>query len=106
MKVIFFLVQLKKATFDITGRNVFKPDTIIIDTNFHFCNILSDDKSLYQKNNILFNEDDNFFIWFIWVYRQLRNLFLDSRNNDNNENEVLIKITKTIEEYLFVRCTL
>lgn len=57
-------------------------DTVIIDTNYHFCNIFSDKDSDYltpiaDKDKTLKDflwDRDQFFIWFIWVYGQIRNL--------------------------------
>ena len=44
---------------------------IIIDTNYHFCNIFSqdeDDYTLFKKGAL---SNDNMKIWFMWVHRQL-----------------------------------
>ncbi|EDN68815.1 hypothetical protein BGP_1635 [Beggiatoa sp. PS] len=54
--------------------------TVIIDTNYHFCNLFPESLLEQETGNNgifeLFNTtDENFFIWFIWVYRQLSNLF-------------------------------
>lgn len=46
-------------------------DTIIIDTNYHFCNLFSRNSEDYSY--FPFWETDRFFIWFIWVYRQIQN---------------------------------
>jgi hypothetical protein len=67
--------------------------TVIIDTNYHFCNLFPE-SILEQKtgNNeilALFNTtDENFFIWFIWVYRQLSNLFsfCDAQDLQNRQD--------------------
>jgi len=48
--------------------------TVIIDTNYHFCNIFSDNDEDYQYLKNFLWERDTFFIWFIWVYGQIRNL--------------------------------
>jgi len=47
--------------------------TVIIDTNYHFCNIFSQHESYYEryKNEL---KDDMITCWFLWVYRQLENL--------------------------------
>jgi hypothetical protein len=50
-------------------------DTIIIDTNFHFCNVFTNDKSLYEEYEIF--KEEEFLIWFIWVFRQMLNLMIN-----------------------------
>jgi hypothetical protein len=47
--------------------------TVIIDTNYHFCNILPKEDSDYSSFS--YWKTDRFFIWFIWVYRQIYNCY-------------------------------
>ncbi|WP_069471238.1 hypothetical protein [Candidatus Marithrix sp. Canyon 246] len=49
-------------------------DAVIIDTNYHFCNIFHEQDGEYEeyKNGPL--KDESITIWFMWVYRQLENL--------------------------------
>jgi len=61
--------------------------TVIIDTNYHFCNLFPREIINNSSNHQLFNRtEERFFIWFIWVYRQLSNLFdfFDAMNQNQN----------------------
>ena len=61
---------------------------IIIDTNYHFCNIFGNDDiyyNAYQQNDLLKNE--NFNIWFLWAYRQLEKLI------ENSSEKKIVKTT-------------
>jgi len=48
-------------------------DAVIIDTNYHFCNIFHEQDGEYEeyKNEL---KHESITIWFMWVYRQLENL--------------------------------
>ncbi len=48
--------------------------TVIIDTNYHFCNIFSEQDIHYTEYNEGVLCNDSICIWFMWVYRQLENL--------------------------------
>lgn len=48
--------------------------TVIIDTNYHFCNIFSEQDIHYTEYNEGVLSNDSISIWFMWVYRQLENL--------------------------------
>ncbi|MEK8016170.1 MAG: hypothetical protein VSS75_004820 [Candidatus Parabeggiatoa sp.] len=56
-------------------------ESVIIDTNYHFCNIFAQDAGqepgqqidYYQKYKEQLG-DDNITVWFLWVYRQLDSL--------------------------------
>ncbi|OQW91855.1 MAG: hypothetical protein BWK78_03390 [Thiotrichaceae bacterium IS1] len=64
----------------------FTIDTVIIDTNYHFCNIFSAKEEDYKKSpQKEFFDKENMFIWFIWVYRQLAGL-IDVIENENSTN--------------------
>ncbi|OQW90715.1 MAG: hypothetical protein BWK78_06355 [Thiotrichaceae bacterium IS1] len=53
--------------------------TVIIDTSYHYCNLfpreLRSESSLSPVLELFATEKEQLFIWFIWVYRQLSNLF-------------------------------
>ncbi|EDN68263.1 hypothetical protein BGP_1999 [Beggiatoa sp. PS] len=95
-----FLGALKEVTFQFSEN--FEPNTIIIDTNFHFGNIFSSEPQIYEDSNI-FNQinktNDNFFIWFLWTNRQLTNL-ISSNNNARKESDILFKTVNHIEEFV------
>lgn len=64
--------------------------TIIIDTNYHFCNLFPHNRLDFFEHEVFsyFGNDvaneENFFIWFIWVFRQLKNLFQLSSSQDDD----------------------
>lgn len=71
---------------------------VIIDTNYHFCNIFAQDVEndcykTYKDNNTLQGEEIN--IWFLWVYRQLEKLL-----DDSNEAMTIRNTATTIENIL------
>jgi len=69
---------------------------IIIDTNYHFCNIFGQQASHYtpyQQGNSLHGEEIN--VWFLWVYRQLEKLI-----DNSNEGAIILATAMAIEQYL------
>ena len=48
--------------------------TVIIDTNYHFCNIFSEQDIQYTEYTEGALHGDSITLWFMWVYRQLENL--------------------------------
>ncbi len=68
-----FLVELKKKIEkELYNKFGYSIQTVIIDTNYHFCNLFPERREDYLAP---FNsQNDNFFIWFIWVYRQFADL--------------------------------
>jgi len=99
MTFICFLENiLDKSSFPLEGKRHFQPDTIIIDTNSHFCNIFPNDDEQYQNCKSLFKQgsSENFFIWFIWIYRQLRNIWSDQPEH-TPELQIQEKIINAIE---------
>jgi len=48
--------------------------TVIIDTNYHFCNIFSEQDIHYTEYTQGSLNGESITIWFMWVYRQLENL--------------------------------
>ncbi|RKZ80510.1 MAG: hypothetical protein DRR19_23500 [Candidatus Parabeggiatoa sp. nov. 1] len=68
--------------------------TVIIDTNYHFCNIFSQHKGYYKRYNDEL-KDDTITCWFLWVYRQLENL-LDKKVGSDK----LYKSANMIETHL------
>ncbi len=49
--------------------------TVIIDTSYHYCNLFPRGLNLSPILELFATEEEQLFIWFIWVYRQLSNLF-------------------------------
>ncbi len=69
------LATLKNAAADFEGRLDIPPlETVIIDTNYHFCNIFSDQDIHYAEYTEGALEGESITLWFMWVYRQLENL--------------------------------
>lgn len=71
---------------------------IIIDTNYHFCNIFAQNTespcyAAYQSEGALRGEEIN--IWFLWVYRQLEKLL-----DDCNEAMTIRTTATTLEKIL------
>jgi hypothetical protein len=91
----YLLSHLKKSAPQIEKSLDIPPlQTIIIDTNYHFCNIFAEQDGIEYdeyKKGIL--KDDNFNIWFLWVYRQLESLI-----QLNYDDATLVKITATTIE--------
>jgi len=89
------LSHLKKSAPHIEESLGIAPlQTIIIDTNYHFCNIFADKDGIeYEayKEGIL--AGDNFKIWFSWVYRQLESLI-----QLNYDDAMLMRLTATTIE--------
>jgi GTPase SAR1 family protein len=82
-------------------------DTIIIDTNYHFGNIFSKEKSDYDT--FKFWGRDRFFIWFIWVYRQIQNCYHQYQQQQdmfyqsfNNDVEIMKAIAEEVEEHITI----
>ncbi len=70
---------------------------IIIDTNYHFCNIFGSDDSHYTVYDSLL-KNENFNIWFLWVYRQLEKLIYSKENQ--NEAQIVKTTADLIETHL------
>jgi hypothetical protein len=78
-----------------------KVESVIIDTNYHFCNIFAQNAGqgpeqqtdYYQKyqENL---EGDNVTVWFLWVYRQL-----DSLIRDKEESRKILLSADQIERH-------
>jgi hypothetical protein len=71
---------------------------VFIDTNYHFCNLFSQDDShykVYQKGGKL--GDENIKVWFLWVYRQLEKLV---REKESNEAILVRSTANMIEKHL------
>lgn len=70
---------------------------VIIDTNYHFCNLFGQDEQHYAAYTISPLQEDTIKIWFMWVYRQLDKLIQQKRENE----AVVVKLTASaIENYL------
>ncbi|KHD04735.1 hypothetical protein PN36_09615 [Candidatus Thiomargarita nelsonii] len=69
------LGTIKDSTKDIENQlNLPKLGSVIIDTNYHFCNIFSNDEKYYKSYQKMLDDGDTITVWFMWVYRQLENL--------------------------------
>jgi len=71
---------------------------VIIDTNYHFCNLFPPKEDDYntppwqQLQKSLKEDDLN--VWFIWVYRQLKKIILGG----TNETEIVVETARTLEK--------
>jgi len=68
-----FLYTIKESLPAIKEKLGLEIQSVIIDTNYHFCNIFSQLEDHYK----LYKEElkkENITCWFLWVYRQLENL--------------------------------
>jgi len=71
---------------------------VIIDTNYHFCNLFPPKEDDYnhdswQQMQIVLKDDD-LNLWFIWVYRQLEKI----NEGGKDETEIVIETAKTLEK--------
>jgi len=70
--------------------------SVVIDTNYHFCNIFSQDDEHYNMYKEVLGKD-NIIVWFLWVYRQLDNLLRAHQENDAQA----LRETAGLIEYFF-----
>ncbi|MEN8218144.1 MAG: hypothetical protein ABFS56_17590 [Pseudomonadota bacterium] len=73
-------------------------ESVIIDTNYHFCNIFSHDETYYkeyQEGGRL--SQDSIKVWFLWVYRQLDNLI---KANEEGDARAVFATAGAMEAYL------
>ncbi len=77
------LASVKESAAPIIEQKLGLPplQTVIIDTNYHFCNIFSDQDIQYREYTEGALRGDSITLWFMWVYRQLENL-IRLRYND------------------------
>ncbi|MDM8558098.1 hypothetical protein [Candidatus Parabeggiatoa sp. HSG14] len=70
------LVTLKNSATTVIEEKLDIPpiETVIIDTNYHFCNIFSEQDIYYSEYTEGPLVGESITIWFMWVYRQLENL--------------------------------
>jgi len=72
--------HFKSLLTTIKNTNFAKPfgiqslDAVIIDTNYHFCNIFAEQDGHYKEYSEGKLYGESITIWFMWVYRQLENL--------------------------------
>lgn len=69
---------------------------VIIDTNYHFCNLFPknyDDYDIPEWKSLI---EDDLTIWFIWVYRQLKKI-LETTISEIDEIEIVRQTAFTIE---------
>ncbi len=89
------LYTIKMSAMEMADKlNIAPLEHVIIDTNYHFCNIFSQKGAHYKIYDQLF-KNDNIVIWFLWVYRQLDKLF------NSNEHEVTLfkQTARAIEDF-------
>jgi len=89
------LYTIKMSAMEIADKLDIEPlEHVIIDTNYHFCNIFGQQGEHYKTYDQEF-KNDNIVVWFLWVYRQLDKLF------NSNEHEVTVfKLTaRAIEDF-------
>jgi len=89
------LYTIKMSAMEIADKLDIDPlEHVIIDTNYHFCNIFGQQGEHYKIYEQLF-KNDNIVVWFLWVYRQLDKLL------NSNEHEVTVfKLTaRAIEDF-------
>ncbi len=71
---------------------------VLVDTNYHFCNIFPDNDDAYapyKQENLTGNQ---YTIWFLWVYRQLAKLLEhDSINETLSEEKIFNSTVDAIE---------
>ncbi|MEK8019197.1 MAG: hypothetical protein VSS75_020190 [Candidatus Parabeggiatoa sp.] len=70
---------------------------VIIDTNYHFCNLFGSHKKQYASYIDGVLKNDCFNIFFLWVYRQLDKLL---NNRESKEVEIIESTAVAIESYL------
>ncbi len=67
---------------------------VIIDTNYHFCNIFPYGDRYYKKYTNEAFQNENIEIWFLWVYRQLSKLIKEK----NSDEAHVVKLTASAIE--------
>lgn len=92
-QLLSFIKQNEKEIGDYIGSPI---NNVIIDTNYHFCNIFGKEDSDYDiyKTELLRNEKFN--IWFMWVYRQLDKLI----NKAKDEANIVTMTAAAMENHL------
>ncbi|MDM8568706.1 hypothetical protein QUF50_04170 [Thiotrichales bacterium HSG1] len=88
------LLGIKKHAQDIANELEISPlKHVIIDTNYHFCNLFGtqdEQYAKYQENCA----DDHFNVWFLWVYRQLKQIKEEFKSS---EIQTIMQTAKVIE---------
>jgi len=89
------LYTIKMSAMDIADKLDIEPlEHVIIDTNYHFCNIFGQKGEHYKIYEQVF-KNDNIIVWFLWVYRQLDKLL-----NSNDHEVTVFKLTaRAIEDF-------
>lgn len=72
-------------------------ESVIIDSNYHFCNIFSTDEEYYKEYQEGILKNDNIKVWFLWVYRQLDNLI---KANAEGDARAVYATASAMEAYL------
>jgi hypothetical protein len=89
------LYTIKMSGMEIADKLGIDPlEHVIIDTNYHFCNIFGQRGEHYKIYEQLF-KNDNIVVWFLWVYRQLDKLL----NSNEYEVTVFKQTANAIEDF-------
>ena len=93
-----FLCTIKKNADRIrTELDMPALQSVIIDTNYHFCNIFSNDEKYYKEYQEGILKNDGIKVWFLWVYRQLDNLI---KANEEGDAKAVYATVGAMEAYL------
>jgi len=98
----FFLQVRERIIPKILSELSFGINTVIIDTNYHFCNIFPNRLRTYSEepfSSFGQNGSDNLFIWFLWTYRQLKNILEAS---DSADHPHYIDVRTLMERAVFI----
>jgi len=89
------LYTIKMSAMEMADKLDIAPlEHVIIDTNYHFCNIFGQQGEHYNIYEQLF-QNDNIVVWFLWVYRQLDKLC----NSNEHEVTVFKQTAMAIEDF-------
>ncbi len=93
-----FLCTIKKNADRIQAElDMPRLESVIIDTNYHFCNIFSNDEKYYKEYKEGILKNDSIKVWFLWVYRQLDNLI---KANEEGDARAVYATAATMEAFL------
>jgi hypothetical protein len=66
---------------------------VLVDTNHHFCNLFPDNDNDYEKYKAGNLENNQYTVWFLWVYRQLAKLLRHDSSIDKDSEEKIFNST-------------
>jgi hypothetical protein len=104
-EAISFFEFLSKVRQSLSSEIEDEIDTLIIDTGYNFGNIFSQMDDDYQS--VDFWKTDRLFIWFIWVYRQIKNCYdaqantttFSNKTSYNYDVTLMKRIAKVVESH-------